>query len=402
MKNIILPAAALFALAGCAKMNDTHQKFLDNGERIYVGKANELVVRGGYKRVAVEGLMNYAKTAETCIIRWAIDGKSDSTVVQASTWLANDTMSVIISNLPEGTQRFFVQTYDRDGNGSLNVECNGNVYGDETALTAAPKIITLMTPQPEGMYLSWNMSEEVVGVEMKWDTGDDGEKTMKVTADEETSLIPSDWKLGGTISTRSLIVPEEGAIDTLYTPWSSNVFPDFVEFSVDKDRIQYVSWPTNAATGYGGVYSAVFDGNTGTQFHSADRVGVPQHLVFDLGVNANLTRWRIYARDDNYHNWNPKQIQLWGIEEMGPESEITLPSADAGWEDSARAKGWTLLSENTCDHPIDNQLTITNPGRARYIIIRTKEVYGAPTSGSGAYTILREVWFWSDSIRYLD
>lgn len=401
MRKIIILSTLVFMLANCADMNDIHQEFLDRGERVYVGKADTLIVFGGYQRARIQGAMHYAKTAEKCIIRWTTEGEKDSVIVQAEEWKNNnDTLSVIIEGLREGTQRFFVQTYDKEGNRSLNIECSGNVYGEQYILSATQKIITQMTAQPEGMELTWNMSEEAIGVEVKYESND-GERYVNVEADAITTLLP-DWRLSGTVQTRTIFIPEAGAIDTLYGAWSNPLeFPDEVEFSVNKTNIKHMAWGNDAITGYSGTYAGVFDGvfgGGGNQFHSGNDAGVPQHLTFDLNVVTNLTRFELYARDDNYHNWNPKVIQIWGIEEIGEDSEVTLSSMDAGWEDEARAKGWKLLTENVCTDPISNNLVINDPQTVRYIIIRTTEVHGGPSTGSGAYVILREVTLFADSI----
>lgn len=394
-------SAFIFMLVHCGDMNDIHQDFLDRGERIYVGKADTLLVFGGYQRAKITGGMYYAKTAEKVIIRWIVNGKKDSVIVLAHDWKANnDTLSVLIEGLEEGTQRFFVQTYDKEGNKSLNVECSGTIYGDQYILSASPKIITRMTPLPEGLELIWNMSEEAIGAEIRYENNE-GQTYTRVGGKDDITVLP-DWKLGGSIQTRTILLPEPGAIDTLYTAWSTPLdFPDFVEFSVNKPGIKYMAWGNDANTGHSGSYSGVFDGvfrGGSNQFHSGDGVGVPQHLTFDLNVKANLTRFELYARDDHYHNWNPKVIQIWGIEEIDEDSEVMLSSMNPAWEEEARAKGWKLLTENVCPDPVSNKLTITNPQRARYIIIRTTEVYGGPSSGSGAYVILREVTLFADSI----
>lgn len=400
IKNLMLLTFVLM-LVNCADMNDIHQGFLDRGERIYVGRVDSLTVFGGYHRVKITGKMIYAKTAEKCIIRWSSDGVKDSVIVQADEWKANnDTLSVIIEGLEEGTQRFFIQTYDKENHKSLNIECNGNVYGDQYILSASPKIITRLKPMPEGMELTWNTSEEAIGVEIKYESNN-GEKNMQIDGQDVITMLP-DWKLSGKLQARTTFLPETGAIDTLYSPWSAIIeFPDFVEFSVNKSTIKHITWNNDAITGYSGTYGGVFDGifaAGGNQFHSSNGVGVPQHLTFDLNVNANLTRFELYARDDNYHNWNPKVIQLWGIEEINENSKLTLSSMNADWENEARAKGWKLLTEDICSDPIKNNLIISNPQTVRYIIIRTTQVYGGPSTGSGAYVILREVTLFADSI----
>src|SRR5690554_3137402 len=214
MKKILTIVAVIFLLVTCADMNEIQQSFLDRGEKVYVGKADTLVVHGGYQRVRISGMMYYAKTAEKSVIRWTLDGVKDSVIVQAGEWSANnDTLSVVIEGLNEGTQRFFVQNYDKEGNNSLNVECSGNVYGDQYIMQASPKIITQMTPMPEGMLISWNMTDEAVGVEVKYETNE-GMQSLSFDADAETSLLP-DWKLGGMVQTRTLLLPEEDAIDIL-------------------------------------------------------------------------------------------------------------------------------------------------------------------------------------------
>lgn len=401
MKKIIILLMGLIFLVSCSDMNDIQQEYLDQGENIYVGKADSLLVNGGYNRVQIQGWMHYAKSADKCVIRWKNGEKSDSIIISSTEWQATDTLRILIDNLEEGAQRFFVQTYDKEGNKSLNVECNGYVYGDNYILTATPKIITLMTPKPEGpIVLTWSMSDEAVFVDLKYESDDNSMKTMRIPAAEAETIL-ADWKLGGNVETRTVLVPEVAALDTLYTAWTQLEFPEFIEFSLEKPKIKHLNWPNDAATGHSGSFSGVFDGNIsggGAQFHSGDNVGVPQHLTFDLGVTTNLTRFELWARDDGYNNWNPKKIQIWGIEQINDNSKISLPSMDAGWEDEARSKGWVLLTENVCSNPVNNKLTITNPQKARYIIIRTTEVYGAPSLGTGAYTILREVSLWADSI----
>ena len=140
MRKLIILSVFIVMLYNCSDINDTHQDFLDRGERIYVGRADTLVVLGGYERARIQGMMYYANSAEKCIIRWTTEGKKDSVVVQAAEWKANnDTLSVLIEGLTEGTQRFFVQTYDKEGNKSLNLECSGTIYGEQYILSATPK-----------------------------------------------------------------------------------------------------------------------------------------------------------------------------------------------------------------------------------------------------------------------
>jgi hypothetical protein len=168
---------------------------------------------------------------------------------------------------------------------------------------------------------------------------------------------------------------------------------------MDKFTIQPLKLPYDATPGHGGTIEGIFDdvvGINANQFHSADGVGVPQHLTFDLGVNANLTKFSFVSRQDGTE-WNPRVIQIWGIEDI-TGAEIALASSNSGWEAQAVTNGWTLLTENSCTAQNNDNLIISNPRKIQYIIIRTKDVYGSPSSGSGAYVILREVTLYVDDI----
>jgi hypothetical protein len=299
---------------------------------------------------------------------------------------------------------FRVQTYDKEGNTSLNEECFGYSYGNQFTLQATPKLVSKMTPEPAGIILLWTVSEEAEGVEVVYENEAGEEKNLILPGDIVETVI-TDWKIGGFIKSRTALIPEEGAIDTLYTDWLVQYFPAFVEYEVNKAKIVALQLPGDATTGYSGTYTGVFDGilNTGgNQFHSGDNVGVPQRLTFDLGVRANLTRLEIWARSDGYNNWNPKTIQFWGTDEDIADAAITIPSSDPNWETEAVSKGWTKILDGTCNDPVNNRFNFDTEIKIRYLIIRTTEVYGPPSSGSGAYVILKEITLYANSITEVD
>jgi hypothetical protein len=395
----ILLAIYVGMLAGCADMNDIQQQYLDRGERIYTGKADLLTVNGGHHRVQVTGIMHYAKTAEYCIIRWTNGTDQDSLTVNASNWQATDTMKVILDGLSEGAYRIFVQTYDKDGNKSLNVECNGNAYGENFISVAKAKSMTKMEPQIDGMVLRWNVSEDAVLVEVQYE-GNTGLKTQTFPGNVSECKI-TDWKLGGNIQFRTAFLPEPDAIDMLYSEWINQSFPP--DDILDKTKIVSLRSANDATAGYSGTIDAVFNGvisDGANQFCSSDGVGVPQHLTFDLGVQTNLTRLEMWARSDGYNNWNPKKIQFWGIADI-TGAEIALPSGDTGWEAEAVAKGWTKLLDGTCDYPVNNKLQFDTFPKIRYLIVRTTEENGPPSTGTGAYVIIQEITLYSDDITEL-
>jgi hypothetical protein len=392
---LLLSAAGL---ASCSDINEMQQEYLDRGEKIYAGKIDSLVVRGGHYRVEISGLMRYAQTAEKCIIRWETDSlTTDSLIVSLAGLTVRDTLKVIVDNLMEGGRLFYVQTYDREGNKSLNESCYGYVYGEQYILSSASKIIVSMRPEPAGIELTWNKSDEAIGVALEYDSNE-GVKTLSLPGNVDT-LFLTDWKIGGEIRNRTKLLPEAGAIDTLYSEWLTQTFPAHVEYALTKNKITPLNHPFDATTGHGGQRSGVFDDRNDTdhQFHSGDGVDVPLHLTFDLGVRTTLTRYEWWARDDGYNNWNPLTMQLWGIDDLSG-AQIMIPSKDANWEDEAIALGWTLLTENTItgNGIYSNSQIIQTQKKIRYLIVRVTRVFAG--SGGGTYAIIREMNLYANSI----
>jgi hypothetical protein len=399
----LLLSAILLVATNCSDINERQQEYLDLGERIYAGKIDSLVVRGGHYRVEISGLMHYAQTVEACIIRWENDSteRTDSLIVSLSDRTIRDTMRVIVDNLTEGGHLFYVQTRDQAGNKSLNETCYGYAYGKQYILSSASKSIVLMRAEPAGIELIWNQSEEAAGVELEYDSNDGTTKTLALPGNVDTLFLP-DWEIGGKVKNRTKLIPEANAIDSLYSEWLTQAFPAHVEYEMTKSKIKPLNLPFDATTGHGGQVSGVFDGmnDTDHQFHSGDGVDVPLHLTFDLGVSATLTRFEWWARDD-YTNWNPLTMQLWGIEELSG-AEIEIPSKDPYWESEARALGWTLLTENTItgNGIYSNSQTVQTQKKIRYLIVRPTRVVAG--SGSGTYAIIREMNLYANAISPID
>jgi hypothetical protein len=216
----MLLATYIAILAGCAE-----QEFIDYGERIYVGKVDSLVVHGGFNRAQIVGQMFFAKSAVYCVIRWtsSTNANMDSIVVQSSNWRATDTMKVIINGLEDAAYRFYVQTYDSDGNSSLREECSGYAYGETFLSLATAKTINQMTVTGGGISLIWNSSEKAVSVEVAYETNAGTTKSLILPGNVFETIL-DDYKPGGNIKYRTGFLPEEDAIDILYSNWIDNVF----------------------------------------------------------------------------------------------------------------------------------------------------------------------------------
>lgn len=387
-----------FIFQSCSDITDMQREYLDRGETLYVGRLDSIKFRGGLHRVQMEGLLNYARSASRCVVSW--DDQSQEYAIDA---ISNgDTAKVLIEDLEEGTYRFFIQTFDEEGNKSVKSECYGYVYGDEYIMSQSPKFIIEMVPDPDKMVLKWNVSDNAVKVQLSYENLS-GEMVRQILPGDVKDTEITDWKEGGKIECITYTLPEENALDTIpLTPYVQ-YFPTDVDYEVNKALFKAVILPTDIlGNGYEGRIEGIWDGVAGSgssnRYHSADGEGVPHHLTFDMGVYADLTRFSIEGRED-YHNWNPKHFQLWGIDSI-ENAETILPSSDPGWEVEAREKGWKLLIDATCNDPVINSFKLDkdNVKNVRYIRYRVLEVFGPPAVGSGAYGCVQEMTFWADRL----
>ena len=63
------------------------------------------------------------------------------------------------------------------------------------------------------------------------------------------------------------------------------------------------------------VWKNLFDGNTSSMFHTKQNVDQPAWLPIDLGVNARLSRYKLWQRSGStwaFNHGNPHKWEIWG------------------------------------------------------------------------------------------
>ena len=110
--------ALLIALSSCTKMNDTQEKYLDWGEKIYAAKIDSVFALSGYQRQVIDiyysapridhGIIVYNLNQDTVVFELPEDGSRH--------------FSVPINNLEEAEYNYTIYTFDKDGNKSLPTE----------------------------------------------------------------------------------------------------------------------------------------------------------------------------------------------------------------------------------------------------------------------------------------
>src|SRR5690554_5801376 len=129
MKNIlsaiILLSWFLFMLSGCSDMNDKHDLYLADGERVYIGKIDSLKVFPGKHRVK---LRFWASDPRCKSVGFFWVPSNDSVLVNIDKSTLIDSFEVIIGGensskiLNEGSYTFKAITFDEMGNHSVPFE----------------------------------------------------------------------------------------------------------------------------------------------------------------------------------------------------------------------------------------------------------------------------------------
>lgn len=403
MKNICKTIILIFtfiALYNCGDIESIHEKYL-TGEKIYAGKLDSLKVLSGYKRVKIVGLTRYIGSSTECTVKW--DDQMQVFLIDRSK--LEDAFEMIIDGLEEKSYEFEVTTTDIQGNKSILQYCTGKAYGDIFRDSQQSRRIKGFSFS--GIYFSAEWADKaesqyVVRTLFKYENNSNNYSEIIVLPDDNTTNL-IDWKPGGKYEIHSEIVTGDNGFDTISLIPIEGYLPDENVFQLDKALFKGVSLKNDTfGDGYGGTISGMWDGIKGSaqnsRYHSRDGEGVPHTVTIDLGVLTDLKKVEICGRAD-YHNWNPKRVQLWGCKDIEGK-DTDLPSSNVNWEQEALSKGWELLLDSETTDPVENLLEIdaTPTQQVRFIRYRVMEVVGPPSSGQGAYGCVQEITFWGANI----
>lgn len=118
------------------------------------------------------------------------------------------------------------------------------------------------------------------------------------------------------------------------------------EKALDKTKFKQYQLPTDQRDDYGWIMPYLWDDRIAEPygFHTPDGSNMPQHFTFDLGVEAKLSRFKIWPRTGSFvwSHGNPKRFRVWGSRAPNPDG-----SMDGTWE---------LLGEYDCKKPSGSPL----------------------------------------------
>ena len=230
----------------CSDMNDLHQIYLDQGEKIYAAKIDSVFIRPGDGREQLDLFYN-AQRIVKCKIYWNV--RTDSMEFELPS-RGNSGISVRLENMEEGNYGYEIFTFDKFENSSLVVEASGKVYGENYKSSLINPSVSNAEFVDGNAVIEWgNISPEsgVVGVDIKYENKWNQLLDTFVVVTSSTSggntVLPSILR-GSGFEYRTIFLPNELAIDTFYTEFQ----PKSVKTDVTSMYLQNYEYPFTMAT----------------------------------------------------------------------------------------------------------------------------------------------------------
>lgn len=365
----LLAIGTILTVASCEETTETYSEFTKDGEIIYVGTPDTVIVAPGFEKLKFSVVIN----ADPKISSGVLQTKDKSFIQEFDVERQNigqDTIYFTV-DLNEGEYNFDLILKDDAGNTSIPREVTTVVYGTKYQEALISRGITKITAYKNDATITWGDAPDgSILTSLTYEDANGAMQTIEVPNDINETILPS-YKLGGSILVESTYTPTSNAIE-VFTSASETMFP--AQFQLDHSIITALRMPFDASDGcYGSTYGRLTDGVTGEYWHSCDSAEdqYPFVMSFDIGVIAELSGFRLDKRSDCCGGRSPGSYQIWGTNSLNGAETVDIDAGElADWEADAAAKGWVKLLDVTGNTQETIEVEIPeNSGNYRYIRI---------------------------------
>lgn len=265
--NLLILCSILCLSYSCSGMLDGIQSYLDEGERIYVGKLDSLKTFSGKNRIKIEGKMMYGVNQVKCVISYrdpvTLEEKSNDFSIERKE--PRETFEFMLDNLTEGQYDFSVVTYDPKNNTSIPTEVSAYAYGELYHQALTNRILRSITPEQKKVEgeggqsktiwvakLEWNISrgDGLVGCNLEYEL-EDGTREEKYIPVDETATELENFKAGGILRYNTTYKPTTNFLDEFTTGYKEVSLPQQSYIGITKDLTSlYIKNAGYPFTGY--------------------------------------------------------------------------------------------------------------------------------------------------------
>ncbi len=339
MKNTIFVIfiGIILGFSSCDSQSDIYKDYIVPNGLIYPGPAQNPITYPGDKRIKISWLRGTDPRVQKARIFW--NNYTDSVELPVPAGL--DTVSYVIAPIAENTYSFMIHTYDDEGNVSIPIEVLGTVYGDYYKGMLTNRLLKSTYYDGQDLTLNWGTAESTeAGIQVSWTDTKGNIQSIEVDPSDSETLIPY-FNLTKPLTYSTTHRPDSLAID-LFQAITLNRMIDPV---ILIPKTTWVDKPMPGDMGMNASYPLknLWDGNTTNFMHSDNPIVLPGTFTWDLGLNAILSRMRIWPRNHNDDRWSkghPRIFEIYGS--MDPNPDGSLDSS------------WTLLGKFECIQPSGN------------------------------------------------
>jgi hypothetical protein len=200
-------------------MNDNFNPYMENGEIIYIGKADSVKTFAGEQRFLLEFIVKDPR-ANALYVFW--NQQTDSIIVPVPDHNPDDVFSIMVGDetlLNEGSYTLELVSKSADKYKSVSVVASVNVYGNKFRQTLVPKIVRSVVNSNGNITISWGgaISEKELGVALKYvNVFNHDTVVFRTTKELKNPTVLSDVELTQGIDYKTFYLPETTAIDTFF------------------------------------------------------------------------------------------------------------------------------------------------------------------------------------------
>lgn len=298
--KFLLVTIIFAGIYSCKDMMDFHQKYLKNGEIVYLTKMDSVISYAGKNRVQISGYLTNAYNVNKVKVYW--NNRADSMIYDYTKTKDMDSLNLIVPNLKEGSYIFDIYTLNSVGNRSIKVSIAGTAYGDFYRSNLAPRTNNGFDFDGKQLTTLWLTADGLErGTQIRYTTESSEIKTIYLSPDSSQIALP-DRKLDTPISFQSVYVPEPAAIDTFQTAWTT--IPVTGEYKISKTNWKITGFSSQEPkeTPPNGLATAAIDNNLNTFWHtqwSGGSPGYPHWFSVDMGSNITIASIEVFRRKGN-------------------------------------------------------------------------------------------------------
>jgi hypothetical protein len=218
----ILPLCLLAYLTGCEDNNLLHQKYLDEGEKVYTGKIDSLAYFKGNQRVKFTWKINPDPRIDRTVFSWLQNDKDTAATVSINReelgWEALHLETIL--NVREGIYTFKVVTMDSEGNKSLSDERTVQIYGPEYISKIINRSVTSASVTAGEWAINWGLvgSSAIQYTTVYYtdytNPSQPVAKSIRVANNQTSTQITG--VLNDSISVSTAYLPDKQTLDTLF------------------------------------------------------------------------------------------------------------------------------------------------------------------------------------------